>query len=396
MTTLQTKLFAGLEKRKAEMIAIRRYLHENPELSFHETNTAQYIENFYQEKNCKVTTHVGGGNGIIVDIKGGIAGPTIAIRADFDALPIQENTGLSFASKVPSVMHACGHDGHTAYMMILADSLIEMKEEIAGTIRILHQPAEEVPPGGAKGMIEAGCLEGVSAVLGIHVMSTEEVGCVYYHKGAIQTGRATFNISFLGKGGHGSMPQEANDAIVAASQFVTAVQTIVSRRLNPFDTATVTIGSFDGKGSANIIKENVTLTGDVRVMKEETRDLVEKEFHRILDGICKAFNITYKLDYQNDYPVLINDYKITDMVISALAQAKIPVKDCGPQTPSEDFAYYALKKPSCFFYVGAHKKGTLMYPHHNPKFYIDESCLEIAAKAMGSAVLYYLSNEVKA
>ncbi|WP_207695774.1 hypothetical protein DOK67_0001515 [Enterococcus sp. DIV0212c] len=398
MNDLRTQLFTMLQQKEAEIIKIRRHFHENPELSFQETETAKYIADFYAGKDCDVQTNVGGGNGILVDIHGGKKGPFLAIRADFDALPIQEDTGLPFASKTPNVMHACGHDGHTAYMMVLADSLIELKDQLAGTIRVIHQPAEEVPPGGAKGMIEAGCLDGVDHVLGIHVMSLMPLGDVFYHSGPVHTGRATFKVVMQGKGGHGSTPQDANDTIVAASQFVTAVQTIVSRRINPFDTATVTIGSFDGKGSANVIKDSVTLEGDVRIMKEETREIVEKEFKQILDGICQTFGISYELDYANDYPVCVNDAKTTEMVAKALSEAQIPevkqLVECGPQTPSEDFSYYAKERPSCFFFVGAHKEGTPMYPHHHPKFYIDEDCLLIAAKSMGAAVLHYLSEGV--
>ncbi|KAF1299468.1 amidohydrolase [Enterococcus sp. JM4C] len=396
--TLQEKLFTKLNEKEARMIEIRRHLHENPELSFHETQTSAYIEEFYKGKDCLVKTKIGGGNGLTVDIIGGKPGPHLAIRADFDALPIQEETDLPFASKNPGVMHACGHDGHTAYMMILAESLIELKDELTGTVRILHQPAEEVPPGGSKTMIEGGCLEGIDHVLGIHVMSTMDTGNVYYHKGPVHTGRATFKVVLHGKGGHGSTPQEANDAIVAAAQFVSSVQTIVSRRINPFDTATVTIGSFDGKGSANVIKEMVTLEGDVRFMREELRPIVEKEFKQLLKGICEAFGITYELTYLNDYPVCLNDDKTTEMVKKALINANIPevtsISDSGPQTPSEDFAYYALERPSCFFFVGAHKEGTPIYPHHNPKFHIDEACLLIAAKSMAAATLYYLTEGI--
>lgn len=390
MENLYESLFLKIEERKDEIIKIRRHLHENPELSFCEENTSKFIEEFYKNKKCVVTSHFGGGNGVIVDIEGRKSRPKIALRADFDALPIQEETGLPFSSKIPNVMHACGHDGHTAYMMVLADILIEMSDSLPGSIRIIHQPAEEVPPGGAKLMIEAGCLDDIDIILGIHVMSTMEVGKIYYHEGATQTGRATFEVTLRGKGGHGSMPQDSNDTIVAASQFVSAVQTIVSRRIDPFDVAALTIGSFDAKGSANIIKDSVTLEGDVRMMKEETRKLIEEEFRRILEGISTAFNINYDLNYINDYPVLLNDKNVTRMLVEALDIVGIETEDCGPQTPSEDFAYYALEKPSCFFYAGAHKNGTPMYPHHNSKFYIDEDCLSLSAKAMGALVIYYL------
>lgn len=391
MNKLQEKIFDELTKRENEIIALRRYFHEHPELSFHETETAKKIANFYEGKDCILQTHLGGGNGILVDIQGGKPGKSIAIRADFDALPIQEDTGLPFASKNPGVMHACGHDGHTAYMMILADVLLQHKEELAGKIRIIHQPAEEVPPGGAKQMIAAGCLDGIDQVIGIHVMSMMDLGHVYYHEGPIHTGRATFRVTMTGKGGHGSAPQDANDAIVAAAHFVTAVQTIVSRRLNPYDAATVTIGSFDGKGSANVIKESVELAGDVRLMNEALRPVIESEFKRILEGIAQTFNVSYTLDYQNDYPVCINDPQLTQLVKEALETAEIPeikaIQDSGPQNASEDFAYYSLERPSVFFHVGAHKPETLIYPHHNPKFDIDEKCLLIAAKAMARVVL---------
>lgn len=399
MKDLQEKIFTELNERKGEMIQLRRHFHENPELSFHETETAKTIAAFYQGKDCQVQTNFGDGYGILVDIKGGRPGKNLAIRADFDALPIQEETGLSFASKKPGVMHACGHDGHTAYMMILADTLIKYKNELAGNIRIIHQPAEEVAPGGSKGMIEAGCLDGIDNVMGIHVMSTMDLGKVFYHEGPIHTGRATFNLKITGKGGHGSAPQDANDAIVAAAEFISAAQTIVSRRISPFDSATVTIGSFDGKGSANVIKETVELAGDVRIMNEDLRPIVEKEFKRILAGIAEAFNVTYELNYANDYPVCMNDPKMTQLVKRAVENAAIPeingVEDSGPQTASEDFAYYSLERPSVFFHVGAHTPGTTVYPHHNPKFDINEDCLLISAKAMTAAVLTYLTEGEK-
>lgn len=395
MIGLQEELMKRLESKEQRIIEIRRHLHRHPELSFHETETAKYIAAFYQGQDCKVQTNIGGGNGIIVDIKGGLPGPNLAIRADFDALPIQEATGLPFASETPGVMHACGHDGHTAYMLILAETLIELKDQLPGTIRVIHQPAEEVPPGGAIGMIKAGCLDGIDHVLGIHVMSMMELGEIGCHPGSVHTGRATFKVKLQGKGGHGSTPQDANDTIVAAAQFVSSVQTIVSRRISPFDAATVTIGSFDGKGSANVIKDSVTLEGDVRIMKEATREIVEKEFKQLLAGTCQAFGIEYELDYVNDYPVCVNDADLTEFVSQTLENAHIPevtkVWDCGPQTPSEDFSYYAKERPSCFFFVGAHIKGTPMVPHHHPKFNIDEKSLIISAKAMGNVVLAYLA-----
>ncbi|MDN7227412.1 M20 family metallopeptidase [Planococcus sp. N064] len=393
---LTAELMKRLDAKEQRIIDIRRYLHEHPELSFEEEETAAYIEEFYKEVPVdSVVTNIGGQRGIVVTIKGSQPGKTIAIRADFDALPIQEETDLPFSSKNEGVMHACGHDGHTAYMLILAETLAELKDQLAGTVKVIHQPAEEMPPGGAIGMIQAGVLEGVDAVFGIHVMSTMETGSVFYRSGNTQTGRARFKLLIQGKGGHGSSPHMANDAIVAASSFVMNCQTIISRRMNPFDTAVVTIGSFDGKGQFNVIKDAVTLEGDVRTMSVESRELVEEEVRQFAKGLDASFGVETTLEYANDYPVLYNDPEATERVREALLQAAIPevetVTEVAPQPPSEDFAYYLKEKPGCFFYVGAKPEGKQWYPHHHPKFEIDEKSLLISAKAMAAVVGAYCS-----
>jgi len=392
-----TEMMKKLEQKEARMIEIRRYLHAHPELSFEETETAHYIEEFYKNVHIdKIETHFGGQNGVVVTINGKKPGKTIALRADFDALPIEENTGLPFASKNPGVMHACGHDGHTAYMLILAETLAEMKDELEGTIKIIHQPAEEKSPGGAQGMMKAGVLEDVDVIFGIHVMSTMETGKIYYHAGNTQTGRADFTLRIQGKGGHGSSPHLSNDAIVAGCSFVMNLQTIVSRRINPFDTAVVTIGSFDGKGVNNVIKDAVTLEGNVRYMSDETKEIVEKEVRRLAHGLDETFGVTTELDYSNDYPVLYNDPAVTEHVSQVLKQANIKevteVAESTPQPPSEDFAFYLQEKPGCFFYVGAMPDDGAFYPHHNPKFDINEKSLLISAKAMAAVALSYCGN----
>lgn len=394
--TLQTTLMQRLAAAEQEMIAIRRHLHKHPEISFHEKETAHYIKQFYQDLDCQVHD-CGTGYGITVDIIGGHPGPKIALRADFDALAIQEDNELPFKSVNPGAMHACGHDAHTAYLLVLAKQLIRLKAELHGSIRILHQPAEEVAPGGALAMIEAGCLNQVDQVLGLHVMSSIPTGTIGYHQGETQTGRSNFTVKFTGKGGHASMPQLANDAIVAGSYFVTLLQTIISRRLDPFATASLTIGSFDGVGTFNAIKAAVTLKGDVRVMQESTRKLVRQQIEQIIQGVTATFNVHADLDYDDNYPVLYNDPQLTQTVVTALQAATIPeikhITDCGPQDPSEDFAYYAQKRPSCFFYIGCMPEEQQNHPHHSPNFQLNEASLLIAAKAAGTAVLNLLAPE---
>ena len=391
-------LFNRLEQKESRIVEIRRHLHEHPELSFQEEETAAFIADFYKEVPIdEIEKDFGGQRGIVVTIKGAKPGKTIAIRADFDALPIKEETGLPYASKNEGVMHACGHDGHTAYMLILAETLAEMKSELSGVIKIIHQPAEEMPPGGALGMISAGVLEGVEAVFGIHVMSMMESWKIFYRSGNTQTGRARFKLRVQGKGGHGSSPHTANDAIVAASSFVMNCQTIVSRRVNPFDAAVVTIGSFDGKGQFNVIKDSVELEGDVRTMSEAARTLVEDEIRRFVKGLEESFGVEARLEYANDYPVLYNDPEITGQVRAALEEANIPevdaVVETEPQPPSEDFAYYLKEKPGCFFYVGAMPAEGEAFPHHHPKFEINEKSLLISAKAMAAVVVRFCGEE---
>lgn len=392
---LLKEIFDEIDKRQDEMVKHRRHLHENPELSFEEVETAAYVAEFYKGKDVEMTENMGGkGLRVVIDTKK--PGKTIALRADFDALPIHEETGLPFASRHDGVMHACGHDAHTAYLMVLADILNEKKDNLRGKIVIIHQHAEEAPPGGARQMIEAGVLEGVDNVFGIHVMSSMPLGTVHYHKGNTQTGRAKFRVKFQGIGGHGSMPHLSNDAIVAASHFVTAVQTIVSRRLSPFENGVVTIGSFAGEGTFNIIKDSVTVTGDVRAMSDETSEVIEREVKRIAKGIGETFDMEVEINYAKDYPVLYNDPAMTDLVVDAIREANIPevkeISDGGPQPPSEDFSFYAKERPSCFFYVGA-KKDDTPYPHHHPKFDIREDAMAICAKTMAAVTVKYLMEE---
>lgn len=390
----ESKLMTLLDDHQSEIIEIRRYLHEHPEVSFHEKHTAAFIKDYYGNLDCKVRD-CGDCYGIVVDINPDKSGKKLAWRADFDGLAIQEDNDLPFKSQNPGVMHACGHDGHTAYLLVLAKCLIELKDEINGSIRIIHQPAEEVAPGGALSMIEDGALDEVDDIYGIHVMSTMPTGTVQLHSGPTQTGRANFDLTFTGKGGHASMPQLSNYTIVAGSYFVTELQTIVSRRLNPFDVGSVTIGSFDGAGSYNAIKGQVKLKGDVRVMNEDTRKLIRQQIEQIVNGVDATFGVKSKLNYDDNYPVLINNEELTKNAEKWIKESHIPevtaVKDSGVVNASEDFAYYAQKKPGCFFYVGCQPADGGNYPHHSPNFMMNEDCLIICAKSAASVISHYFA-----
>ncbi|PAV28882.1 amidohydrolase [Virgibacillus profundi] len=391
---MKDQLMKMLESRKSEIIEIRRYLHEHPELSFKEEKTAKYIADFYKDKDVQVQTNVGNGYGIIVTIKGGKSGKTIGLRADFDALPIHEETDVPFKSKKEGVMHACGHDGHTAYLLVLADCLIQLKELIPGTIKIIHQHAEETPPGGAKSIVESGVLDDVDNIFGVHLFPTDPAGVVGYRSGYTMAGRTYFKLGIQGVGGHGSSPHKANDSIIAGAHFVTAVQTVISRRLNPFEMGVVTIGSFDGKGTFNVIKDRIELEGDVRYMNSKTQQLIDKEIHRLVPGIETEFGVQCELTYTADYPPLYNDPEMTEVVRSSLEEMNDPdikgVREFPKLSGSEDFAYYAEKVPSTFFFIGCKPKGMEeAYFNHHPKFDIDEDALLVAAKAVGQVVCDY-------
>lgn len=391
---LREKLMALLEERQDEMIEIRRYLHAHPELSFQESETAAYIAKWYEGKKALVQTEVGNGHAVVVTIKGGKPGKTIALRGDFDALPITEEADVPFKSENPGVMHACGHDAHTAYLLVLADCLIQLQDEIPGTIKIIHQHAEEKPPGGAKSILATGILDDVDTIFGVHVFPNKPAGEISYRSGFAMAGRTYFKLKIQGVGGHGSSPHKANDAIVAASHFVTAVQTVISRRLNPFDIGVVTIGSFDGKGTFNVIKDSVELEGDVRYMTDETQEMLEREIKKIVKGIETLFGVTSELTYTADYPPLCNDPAVTEQAISYLEKGKgdylTRISESELLSGSEDFAYYLEKIPGSFFYIGCEPKGIEeAYFNHHPKFTIDEDCLIVAAKSVGEIVCGY-------
>lgn len=397
---LKEKLYKKIEEKTDRMIKIRRELHTFPEVSFHEKKTGAYIANFYKDMEkdpaVKVESNYGDGYGVVVTIDSGKPGKTIALRADFDGLPVKEETGLPFAS-TNGAMHACGHDGHTAYMLILAESLFELKDEWAGKVKIVHQPAEEFPPGGAQGMLKAGVLDGVDAIIGVHGWAPVPYGTIECTVGPVMSGRQSFKMTIKGKGGHGSAPQLSNDAIVAASFFVQSAQTIISRRTDPFDMCTLNIGNFDGEGSFNVIKESVYLEGELRFLNVKEQPIMEKNFKMLVAGLEKMFGVKIDLFYQSDYPVLDNDETFTHMIQHSLKNSNIPelktIDTTSRNSASEDFAYFSNTIPGVYLFVGEMPDDGVFYPHHSPQFILNEKALPLAAKAVGATTLDFLSQK---
>jgi amidohydrolase len=394
---LLEQLFSSLEKYYDEMVSIRRYLHQHPELSFKEEDTALYIKRYYENLGIEARANVGG-NGVVATIQGQKPGKTVALRADFDALPIQDEKDVPYKSLVPGVMHACGHDGHTATLLVLAKALYEMKDELHGTYVMIHQHAEEYAPGGAISMIEDGCLEGVDVIFGTHLWASEPVGKIQYKVGPIMAAADRFEINIQGKGGHGAQPHRTKDAIVTASNLVVGLQQIVSRKVNPIDSAVVTVGSFVADNAFNVIADKAKLIGTVRTFNEEVRTSIEEEIERITKGTCFTSDSTYSYEFERGYPAVVNHEEETNYLVScaqSIPQVTI-VEETEPQMGGEDFAYYLQHVKGTFFFTGAKPEGSETYPHHHPMFDIDEKSMLVAAKTLGSAALNYHNQDAPA
>ncbi|SOC34672.1 M20 family metallopeptidase [Ureibacillus acetophenoni] len=388
MEHLLTKLELGFE----EMVSIRRYLHANPELSFQEVHTPAYIANYHRELGLEVREGVGG-RGVVATLRGAKPGKTVALRADFDALAIQELNDLPYKSKVDGVMHACGHDGHTATLLVLAKVLTEMKEEIEGNIVFIHQFAEELAPGGAKPMIEDGCLDGVDVIFGTHLWAPTPLGEVWVRQGPIMAAADRFEITINGVGGHGAEPHNSVDAILIASHFVTQLQSIVSRRINPLKSAVISVGHFEASNPFNVIAGKVELKGTVRTFDEDIRTQIEKEIELLLKSVCEGAHATYDYTFFRGYPPVVNHPEETKFLAEVAGQINEveQVIECDPLMIGEDFAYYLEKVPGTFYITGAKDPSwETAYPHHHPQFNFDERAMLIAAKTLGLATLEYL------
>lgn len=389
------KLFDLLNQHYNEMVEIRRYLHENPELSFQEVNTPKYIAEYHRALGHEVKEGVGK-RGVVAKLHGTKPGKTVALRADFDALAIQELNELPYKSKVDGVMHACGHDGHTATLLVLAKVLNKLKDEIEGTIVFIHQHAEEIAPGGAISMIEDGCLDNVDVIFGTHLWSTEPLGNIMLKDGPLMASADGIYITVKGEGGHGSDPSNTKDSIVIAAQFITNLQQLVSRRVSPTEPAVVSIGHIEALNPFNVIADSVKMKGTVRTFDESTRILLEEEIEEVLKAACYLTKAEYEYDFIRGYPAVIN-HEVETAFLAELAP-KVPGVEnlhiCTPLMGGEDFAYYLQHVPGAFFFTGAQNPNwDVTYPHHHPKFNIDEKALLIAANTLGAATLQYLKEQ---
>jgi amidohydrolase len=369
----------------AEAVAWRRHLHRNPELSFEEVETSAFIDELLHsfgglEVSRPTPTSV------VARLLCG-DGPTLALRADIDALPIVEESGVEFASEREGVMHACGHDAHTAILLTVARTLVERRDELAGEVRFIFQHAEELPPGGARQLVAAGVLDGVDAIVGAHVFSTVESGKVAVPVGPFMAAPDTFAITVHGAGGHAAMPNQAVDPIAAAAQIVSNLQHIVSREVDPIRRAVVGVTRIAGGTANNIIPETVELGGTVRTFENDVQTHIRAAIERIAHGVATAHRCTATVAYEEGYAATSND-----ATVAARVRANVPperLTEIEPVMGGEDFSAYQQVVPGCFFIVGAGGKGAM--PHHHPRFTIDEAALPVAIDVFVGTALDFLA-----
>ena len=394
-TDLLARMKALAHAQHAELVNIRRHLHENPELGFEEVATAQYIADYLAGLGLEVTSQVAK-TGVVALLRGARPGKTVAIRADMDALPIQELNEVPYKSKHPGKMHACGHDAHVAAAIGAARILWELRDQINGNVKFIFQPAEEAP-GGAEPMIAAGVLENpaVDAIIGGHVWGGLESGIIEVMSGPTMASSDIIRLKIIGKGGHAAQPHTTIDPIVIASEIVGALQKLVSRQTDPFESVVISICSFHAGDVFNVIPHSAYLEGAVRTLNNELRQELPHKIEKIIRGITEPYGATYELDYYLGYPVTVNDPGVTETVrkaaVSVLGADKVRVA-ARASMGGEDYAYFLNKVPGTYIRIGTRnpEKGICQEMHH-PRFDIDEAVLELTPVVYAQAAFDLLA-----
>ncbi len=388
-----------VENLFGETLKLRRDFHRHPELGLQEHRTGQIVADYLT--NCGLEVSRSNVTGVVGLLRGAFPGPTLLMRADMDALPIQEETGASYKSTIDGVMHACGHDAHTAMLLVAAKILSGEQQQLHGNIKFVFEPNEENI--GALAMIEEGVLENprVDSCIGVHVWSPLASGKVGIKAGAVMAGMQHFKLELYGKGGHTATPQSAVDPILASAAIIQGVQAIQTRELDVLqEPAVIMFGSIVGGSAANVIPSQVTLQGTIRYLSEggdegEGSPLVR--FRRVVDGICAAHRIGYDLEYSFGHPTLVNDGSMTKMLAGQVLCSLRNSLEIEPLVTlaGEDFSEFASRVPGVFYFLGAGKPGTETYPHHHPCFDIDESVMQNGVEIHVRAALQFFENQQK-
>jgi amidohydrolase len=371
-----------VEQIESEVIAWRRHIHKNPELSYNEKETADFVFNILNSfGNITVTRPTA--TSVMGRLIGAYPGKVLALRADMDALPITELNECEYKSQNQGVMHACGHDGHTASLLGTAKIISQMQDQIKGEVRFFFQPAEEKCPGGAIEMIEAGVMDGVDVVIGIHLWSPMPLGKIGIISGAMMASPDSFEINILGKGGHGGFPHQTIDPIVIGASVVNNLQQIVSRKLDPLDSVVISVTKFIAGTADNVIPSAAVLGGTVRSFDEQVREKIPQLMEQVINGISSAHGANYEFTYSRGYSPVINHPAIAGLLETVVSEdfGTQWVEHMRPNMGGEDFSAYLKKAPGCFIFVGAGNvdKG-IIHPHHHPQFQIDEDALAVSMR----------------
>jgi amidohydrolase len=389
MPTAALNLRKEVEARRNDLLGRRRHFHAEPELAFQEVKTAQVIADHLKRFGLEVQTGVAK-TGVVGTLRGGRPGPGVLVRSDMDALPLHEKSDLRYRSIHDGVMQACGHDVHMAIALTLAELLAGRRESLPGTVRFAFQPAEEIA-GGAKPMVEAGVLEGIDRVVGLHVWAGLPVGKISVRPGAMMASADWFRIAIRGQGGHGAQPHLTVDAVAIAAQVVTALQTLASREASPTNPVVVTIGSIHGGSAHNVIAGEVELQGTLRAFDPQLRQVLLKRIEELSAGVAAAMRGSADFRRETGAPPVVNDERVASLVAEA---ARSVVGEEGviafePLMVGEDVSYFLEARPGCFFLLGGAPDGEAVV-HHTADFRIDERCLPIGLEVLAAAVLKLL------
>lgn len=390
-----SKMVESAKALMPKLVEIRRDFHEYPEISQHETETAKKVAAYLKEMGVDEVIENVGGHGVIGVIKGAKEGGVVALRADMDALQIQEMNDVEYKSRNDGVMHACGHDNHMTGLLGAAELLCQNRGEIHGTVKLVFQPAEEMSPvGGSRGMLESGYLDDIGAIFGLHVWPDLPHGKIGVKAGPLMAATDHFTITIHGKTAHGAKPDQGIDAVVLGAQFVMAAQSFVSRKVDPLDSAVVTFGIFNAGTRYNIIAGECVLDGTVRTLKPETRVMIEDSMRKLLDAICLQSGATADIVYGHGYPALENHEAdaalIRKTAVSLFGEDEV-VDVKNPAMPAEDFSFYLKEKEGCFVWLGTAKEGETPWPLHNSRFDVDEDILWRGSALLAQTAIDYLN-----
>ncbi len=388
-------LFAQLESLYPEMVEVRRHLHMHPELSYQEKDTPEYIIAHLETLGIEYRRDVGL-NGVVGYLKGAHPGPTVALRADFDALPIHDEKDVPYRSKYDGINHACGHDAHTATLMAIEKVMAGQRSQMHGNVVFIHQFGEELLPGGASSMIDDGCLEGVDYIYGAHVWTDDPIGTLGFRSGGTMAGDDNFTITVQGKGGHGALPHLAIDPLATASQLVMNLQQITRRRTGPNDPGVISIGSFHSGDAPNVIPDTAQITGTLRAFDIQSKYELAEEVKHVADLTARMSGASVNVDFTYGCIPLINPAEETEMLksLSVRHMEDVTIIEKGRMMTAEDFAYYLQHVPGTFFFAGAQNPAVgAVYPHHHPKFDIDERAMLEVGKVFILALLHHIGPE---